>query len=304
MTSHKNRFLRAGARLLLSLLPFSLLVPGCAMLSSPNRARDRLPPVTREKTGQWQPGRFVWLDLITPDAEAAKKFYGGLLGWQFRNEHGYTVILNRQRPIGGIIELKPEKSEKPAVAAQWLASLSVDNIDRAVAWTKEAGGRLLNGPVEMKQRGYGALISDPGGAKLVLLRAKNGDPPERKPDIGDWLWIEDWTLEPERTALFYRRLGGYENTLASDDYIVLLNQGRWRAGIRRIRKKRFSGRWVPTIRVEDAGTLARRTRELGGLVLLKPGDSPQSPDTALIIDNCGALLILQPWKFDSEEGKP
>jgi len=30
-------------------------------------------------------GRFVWHDLMTKDVAAAKRFYGGLFGWQFEN---------------------------------------------------------------------------------------------------------------------------------------------------------------------------------------------------------------------------
>ena len=32
----------------------------------------------------WSHGNFYWNELMTRDAEAAKKFYGATLGWTFR----------------------------------------------------------------------------------------------------------------------------------------------------------------------------------------------------------------------------
>ncbi|RLB68240.1 MAG: hypothetical protein DRH04_06980 [Deltaproteobacteria bacterium] len=279
-----------------------LLLAGCATFSSSPRPGDLLQPVTTEATGIWHSGRIVWLDLITPDAAAAKKFYGGLFGWTFKTQDDYVVISNGKRRIGGIIEIKPE--EKSLVEAQWLASMSVADIDAAAVWVEKQGGKILNGPVTMKQRGRGALISDPEGARLVILKARDGDPPERQPGIGDWLWLEDWTADLDQTVEFYRKLGGYKKTIAGNDYVILVNEGKWRAGIRKVQEKVFSGIWVPAVRVEDAGRLIARVTALGGRVLLAPGQSPDNPDTALITDSSGALLILQPWDFAAEEEKP
>ena len=49
-----------------------------------------------------------------------------------------------------------------------------------------------------------------------------------------------------------------------------------------------------------------RVKELGGSVWLAPGQSGGNPDTALITDNNGALLILQPWNFTNKnkENRP
>ncbi len=259
-----------------------------------------MPPISSRATRQWHPGRFVWLELVTPDATASRRFYGELLGWKFRRQEGYLEILNGERRIGGIIELKPEKREK--VAAQWLATLSIADLDRALEMVKEQGGKVINGPVAMQQRGNGALVSDPWGATLVLLRAREGDPPEQRPEIGDWLWVEEWTCKLGPVSEFYRKLGGYSEVLKEPDYAVLINEGKWRAGIRQIKDPAYAGRWVPAVRVENAALLAARVEALGGRVLIRPDQSPENPETALITDNSGALLILQPWTFAG--GKP
>ena len=285
-----------------SFLVLLLLLTGCLTTSPSRQAGDLLPPITSQATNTWHPGRIVWLDLVTPNAKAAKKFYGELFDWKFKNDGNYTVILNGQQEIGGIIEIKPEKVKN--VAAQWLASMSVADVDKAAAWTKKSGGKLLNGPLNMKRRGYGALIEGPEGARLVILKAHGGDPPEKEPEIGDWLWLEEWTTRLDQSIDFYQRLGSYERILRENNYAILINEGKWRAGIRQIREKAFSGRWVPAVRVKDTKQLLPRVRALGGRVWLEPGQAKGNPDTALISDSTGALLILQPWDFTSEEKQP
>src|SRR4051794_20494574 len=49
------------------------------------------------------PGALTWNDLITPDAERAAEFYGGLFGWTTMEipGAGYSVIQNGGRPHRG-----------------------------------------------------------------------------------------------------------------------------------------------------------------------------------------------------------
>jgi len=255
-----------------------------------------LPPVTQEPTGQRHPGKFIWHDLLTPDTLAARTFYGELFGWSFREESGYIQILNGSRPIGGMLRIRPQQREK--VEAQWLASMSVPDLENAADQVESSGGRIINGPLDLGMRGTALLIADPDGAQLLLLDTRGGDPEDREPGLGDWLWNELWTLQPDRAAAFYRKLGKYEEVLKGEGYRVLLNEGHWRAGIRRIESPTYAGRWVPVVRVEDPASLLKKVESLGGTVWVRPEES-RNGQTALISDNTGALLILQHWEFPS-----
>jgi len=237
----------------------------------------------------------VWHDLVTPDSEAARKFYGELFGWTFREHGRYVEILNRGRRIGGIFELKPKKGKK--ATAEWIASMSVPDVDEAVSYVEARGGKIIHKPVDMPGRGRGALIRDPQGAHLVLLRAEGGDPEDREPEIGDWLWNECWSTAPEETVDFYVHLGGYEETVEGNDYTILVNENKWRAGVRRIEEGKLSGRWIPVVRVEDPAGMLDRVDSLGGVVWVKPGEKASNVRTALISDCTGALLMLQHWTF-------
>ena len=44
-------------------------------------------------------GDFVWYELMTPDPDAAQKFYGGLIGWKFEEGANPVAHLLRQMPL-------------------------------------------------------------------------------------------------------------------------------------------------------------------------------------------------------------
>ena len=263
------------------------LVAGCSSL--------KLPPVASPATGVYHQGKFVWYDLLTDDVILAKKFYGELFDWSFETSGSFTVVINNGQSIGGIVELQPKDGEEST--PRWIPLLSVADVDQAVALVKEVGGTIHEGPVDMPKRGRGALISDPQGAPLLLLRALKGDPPDREPSIGSWLWIELWSDDPEASLGFYQELCGYSSTKDGEDYWILERDEQWRGGIRSMpdgeRLKICC--WIPVVRVRDTGEISELAEKLGGRVLVKPGNTNDGSSVALIEDPGGALLMVQRW---------
>jgi len=273
----------------------SLLFSGCTGVKTPSLEKEQVPlvAITDTPTGKHNSGRFVWHDLITDDASEARKFYAALFGWSFEDQGRYTVISNHDKPIGGILEIAP----KPGTEAEaiWLPSMSVANVDNSIAYLKSKKGEVLKGPVDMKERGRGAIVSDPHGAQLVLLNAKGGDPTEAVPKIGDWLWNELWTHTPKESYAFYRKLGKYDASELREDYRILKSKDKWRAGIRHLAKADVKARWASVIRVSDPKAITERVPKLGGKVLMEPDETFMNGDVAVIADNTGALLIIQRW---------
>ena len=153
-------------------LPAVLFV-GSILISCASTSKQ--PAITPTPTNTELPGKFVWRDLITTNPEAATKFYGALLGWEFKDageeaKH-YIVISQDGRPIGGILDSRGKKAEK--VQSMWVSSLSVPDVNAAVASVKTAGGKLLWGPKTLGARGPVALVADPEKAPFVLMRASN-----------------------------------------------------------------------------------------------------------------------------------
>ena len=280
----------------LAVLIVSVLLSGCTQVSVPSPQTEplSLPSVTSTVTGERHTGKFVWHDLLTDDVASSRTFYAGVFGWTFETSGAYTQILNQGNLIGGMMQIRPTVDSK--AEAVWLPSLSVANVDQSIRYMKSKKGKVIKGPLEMKERGRGVLLSDPQGAQLVLLHTKNGDPKDVTPQVGDWLWNELWTNTPQESYSFYRKLGGYDSSEIRNGYRLLINKGKWRAGIRDVSKEDIKARWVPAIKVSDLGETMTKVKALGGEVLVLPHKELVNGDVALIADNTGALVIIQRWE--------
>ncbi|NYT46993.1 MAG: VOC family protein [Candidatus Methanofishera endochildressiae] len=256
-----------------SLLFATILTSGCATpdLSTASSAADVLVPVTAAPTDSYHQGKFVWHDLLTPDIAASRNFYSGLFNWTFEQHGRYTVVLNNDLPIGGMLEVKPEAGK--GAEALWLAYMSVPDVEKASAYLEDQGGEVIKGPLDMQQRGRGALVSDPLGAQFLLLHALGGDPADSKPAVGSWLWNELWSNQPQDSFIFYQNLGRYDSMFGQKNYQILQNEGKWRAGIRHVAKAEFKARWVASVRVVDPALLLDKVESLGGKVWVRPGES-------------------------------
>jgi len=115
-------------------------------------------------------GAFSWNELTTSDPKAARKFYGTLLGWQFKDMdrgHGtYTVINVGGQGIGGIAGTPPNAQGMPPT---WGGYVTVDDVDAVVARVAGLGGRVLLAPTDIPTVGRFATIADPQGATLSLI---------------------------------------------------------------------------------------------------------------------------------------
>jgi len=278
----------------------SLWFTGCTnIVEAPEKSEpSSLPSITKSKTGQWHQGKFVWHDLLTDDLEAGWKFYGDVFGWTFKTKNAYTQIFNQKELIGGMMQVTPTKDQK--AKAVWLPSMSVANVDKSVRDLTTRKGKVLKGPLDMEDRGRGALVSDPHGAHVVLLHTKSGDPKDKQPQIGDWLWNALWTNKPKESYVFYRNIGGYNGYEMRDEYRILKKNNIWRAGIREIAKEEFKARWVPVVRVADLQETMSKVKSAGGEILVSPHDELVDGNVALISDNRGAVVIIQYWNEGGE----
>lgn len=289
-------------KIVLSIGIASLIFTGCTEknLLILKQEKESLSPITTTPTGKHYTGKFVWHDLVTDDVAKAKQFYTGLFGWTFEDKGGYTTIYHKSKAIGGMMHVA-HNSEKKAEAV-WLPSMSVENVDSAVSEVKAHKGSVLKGPLDMPQRGRGALVSDAQGAQIVLLHSKSGDPLDATPKIGDWLWNELWTSNPKESELFYRAIGKYDTVSKDGEYRILKNKGKWRAGIRDVSKEDTRSRWVSVVRVKDLQQSMEKVASLGGQVLMKPHKDIAEGKVAVIADNTGALLLIQRWSESMIEG--
>jgi predicted enzyme related to lactoylglutathione lyase len=255
-----------------------------------------LPPVTEKPTQLVLPGKFVWVDLVTDHVADAKSFYGALFDWTFE-DHGddYVTVLQDGVPIACIVSI--ERPPDRLRHSGWVANLSVADVDRAAALVVEREGGVERGPRDIPERGRLALVSDPDGAVVLLVRASGGDPPDAEPPVGRWLWRELWTHDVESAIGFYSALAGYESQTIDRDgqpYYVLKQGDVPRAGVIEAPQKVHS-LWLPYVRVEDAAAAAARAESLGARVVLREANA------AILIDPTGAAIGVHAWAGRSGE---
>ena len=245
-------------------------------------------------------GKFVWRDLVTENPDAVKPFYAALFGWQFEEARAlgapYTLIKSGGQYIAGISRTQRPRPDQPV--SQWLSFLSVADVDRAAEQTRAAGGSVVAGPLELPNIGRGAVVLDPDGAPLGLLRSRIGDPVDAaQPAMHHFLWTEHLSRNPQASADFYAALVGFDvrkHDFGGRPYWVLV-KGRERAGLLRNPIAVDRPIWLASIRVADPAASAARAAQLGGRVLLAPRADLRNGTLALIADPTGAVLALQKW---------
>lgn len=272
----------------------TLVVAGCT----------NLPSVSPFKGAELSPtpqlGKFVWRDLVTENPDTVKPFYAALFGWEFEEGRAlgapYTLVKSGGQYIAGISRTRRPRPDQPV--SQWLSFMSVADVDRAVEQTRAAGGSVVAGPLDLPNIGRGAVVLDPDGAPLGLLRSSIGDPTDTpEPALNRFLWTEHLSRDPQASADFYVTLAGFELRkidFAGKPYWVLV-RGRERAGLLRNPIAVDRPIWLPYVRVTDPAASATLAAKLGGRVLLAPRKDLRNGTLALIADPSGAVLALQKW---------
>ncbi len=274
-------------------------------LSACSKGLPEVPPVSQIPTGVYEPGQFVWYDLVTLNPDQAKTFYGELFGWEFETSNKgdiYTVATHDGVPIGGIINLRQAK-RTDIVHPQWLSYFSVDDVDAAAKLAVQQGAVLDVKPFDLPNRGRVATIIDNRGALVAVLNATGGDPPVADPVLNRFLWTELWTDDVSASASFYQLLTGYEiDDVHLDDlgnYTVFKKGDRKMSGMVEIPNEIITPNWLPYIAVDDPAALEEKVLELGGRVLASAKEASNGR-AAIVTDPSGAAFGMHRWPIDPE----
>jgi hypothetical protein len=274
-------------------------------------SQTTLPAISGQATGLHQPGRIVWHDLLTEDADVTQRFYSELFGWEFETvpvalgfgeSLNYSIISNKGVPIGGMVDTSG--FDNPQNQSQWVSFISTADIEQSVKVLQASGGLLQAGPVDLGARGQLALVADPQGALFALLQTRDGDPVERAPRVGDFIWNELWTVNAGEAESFYQALFNYQAAHhdlaggASYRYLSSENDSGFhvpRIAIRTNPIIDLEPTWVSYVRVVSPQAIVDQVEALGGQVLLAPQVNDIGGTLAIIVDPSGAGLVVQTW---------
>lgn len=163
-------------------------------------------------------GTPCWADAMFGDVEAAKAFYGDVLGWTFgeaSSEYGnYTQAYVDGKAVAAVVPPMPGQEGQAA----WCLYLASPDAAATAAKVRENGGEVLMEPMQVGEFGTMVLAREPSGAVFGVWQAgvhEGFEAPPQQP--GAYCWAEVFTREPERTDAFLTAVFPYRAKQLQDD---------------------------------------------------------------------------------------
>lgn len=253
-------------------------------------------------------GDFIWYELMTTDAEAAQTFYGGLLGWTFREfeQSGmdYRLFAADGPDVGGVMPLT-EEMRNGGARPLWAGYIGVEDIDDAVDAVREADGEVLMGPEDIPGVGRFAFVKDPQGAPFYIMRPGPSEHASesfaaRTPRDGHCAWNELATSDPSDAKRFYGSVFGW----VTNDTLDLGPMGKYEmlkngvdrdfmfGAVMKQPEAMPASLWSFYFRVPSIAEASRKIAQGGGQVVNGPMEIPGGDFSLNAVDPQGALFAL------------
>jgi predicted enzyme related to lactoylglutathione lyase len=118
-------------------------------------------------------GTVAHFAINADDLTAARRFYTEVFGWQFTS-WGPPGFFRIQRPDGStpgpIGALQARRDLVSGTPATVEITVAVDDVDRACADCRAAGGQVLMEPTQLPGVGELAFLQDPSGVPIGVMR--------------------------------------------------------------------------------------------------------------------------------------
>jgi uncharacterized protein len=157
------------------------------------------------EVGRYPNGTFCWVDLGTVDVETAKRFYGDLLGWAYRESPDYILCRVDGKDVAGM----HSHADEPDAGSRWASSIAVDDLDATLDRARDLGATVDVEPFEVPGARM-AVITDPSGAQITLWHDTGFPGARLVNETGTWSWSDLSTRDPEAAGAFYTELFGWE----------------------------------------------------------------------------------------------
>ncbi|WP_037624535.1 VOC family protein [Streptomyces aureus] len=241
-----------------------------------------------------------WLDLGSPDTEAAAAFYGAVFGWQFVSAGpeagGYGFFQIDGKTVAALGPLTQEGAR-----SAWMIHFKADDIGATVSAITAGGGTIRMEPMDVMGEGHLAQATDPQGAEFALWQPGKTAGLEIASAPNTLLWAELHVPDPLAAIAFYEGVFGWRSQdmqTPGMTYRVLSTKDGDQ------QDASFGGvapmgdgpgerpRWVPYFFAEDADATAATATANGGSVLMPPADVPEVGRIAWLADPSGAAFAL------------
>jgi uncharacterized protein len=247
----------------------------------------------------YTPGTPSWVDLGTPDIEAAAAFYSSLFGWDVPESEnaeqtgGYRQAMLRGKPVAGMMPLMQE-GQPPA----WSSYVSVEDADATVAKVKQAGGTVFAEPMDVMELGRMAIFADPAGAVIGIWQPGTFVGAEVVNESNAVVWNELNTRDPEAARSFYGDVfgWGFEERQFENGPYTSLKVGETSVGgmidITGRAPDEVPAHWLVYFAVDDVDATVAKAKDSGGGVALDPFDIAGVGRIAIVKDLFGAVFAV------------
>jgi predicted enzyme related to lactoylglutathione lyase len=223
-------------------------------------------------------GKFVWYELTSPDAPAARRFYGDVLGWESRDAGvpgvDYSLMSAAGSDVAGFM------AQQDGMPAGWLGYICVDDIDAAFAQAQAAGATACMPVTPIPNVGRFVILADPTGAPFGLLEYAADFPKPIVPDKGipghGW-WRELHTGDRQKAYDFYSgQFGWAELTrmpMGPSEFYQIFGDEMPRGAVFTDQDAK-SPHWLFYFWVADIDATQAKLEKAGGKVLNGPMEVP------------------------------
>lgn len=250
----------------------------------------------------YTPGTPCWVDLATPDIEAAAQFYGDLLGWEVpelpnsAEMGGYRRAKKNGKDVAGMMPLMQE-GQPPA----WSTYVSVEDADATAAAVTANGGTQVAEPMDVMDLGRMAVFTDPTGAFFGIWQPGTFHGAELVNEYGCFGWNELGTRDVDAAKGFYGQVFGWTTEERPAEEIgtyYVWKQGEDRVGgmmdIGSILPAEIPPHWLVYFTVENCDAAVEQVQSADGSLNSGPMDV-EVGRFAVVSDPFGAVFaVMQP----------
>ena len=251
------------------------------------------------RTDPWPAGTPCWVDLAVPDLDAAKEFYGAVLGWSFVDsgeEFGHYNI----GQVGGRAAAAIGPLQEEGQPTVWTVYLASDDADATAKLITENGGTMLAEPMDIPGNGRMAIAMDPVGAAFGVWQSAGMHGAEVYFEPGALVWVDARMPDPDAGRAFYTAVFGYRYEAtegAPGDYTTIkfdgARDGESVGGIGEMMgaPEGTPPHWLAYFLVSDIKVVAAAAVAAGGTTMGEPFDTPYGPMLG-ITDPHGAMFFV------------
>ncbi|MFI2779866.1 VOC family protein [Streptomyces sp. ALB3] len=243
-----------------------------------------------------------WIDLGTPDIEAATAFYHGLFGWDLvpggPETGGYGTYQLRGRTVAGVMTV-PEDQGKPA----WSVYFQTPDADATARTVEKAGGTAAFAPMDVLDYGRMGGFTDSTGAYFGVWQPGTNPGLGMIMESGSLVWSELYTPDVPVAAAFFHTVFGWQTDdmdFPSGSYTVVRPAGGddlsafgGLVPLGQVPSEAAAGpHWLPYFATDDADAVVSAVERLGGRVTVGATDVPEVGRVATCADPAGAAFAV------------